>query len=381
MSGLTLSSSVRALGAVGTIGALALTAHTALNVRRLRRLPPDPPVVAERVSVLVPARNEAHRIAATITSLLGQRHLTDFEIVVLDDGSEDGTAEVVASTAGGDPRLRVLTGSDLPDGWLGKPHACQQLSDDATGSVLCFVDADVTLAPHAVAAAVALLRQTRLDALSPYPRQVAHGLGPRLVQPLIEWSWLTTLPLGVAERSPRPTLVAATGQFFVIDHDVYRRAGGHAAVADDVLDDVGLMRAVKRAGGRGVPVDGSALAACQMYDSWDDLVEGYTKSLWSAFGSPAGATAVVAALGLVYVAPVAAALAGSRVGLLGYGAGVLGRTLVARSTGQPSLPDVLAHPVSVATFGYLVGRSLRARRRGALTWKGRPVPGGLTSQT
>lgn len=130
-----------------------------------------------------------------------------------------------------------------------------------------------------------------------------------------------------------------------------------------------------------MPVDGSALAACQMYDTWDELVEGYTKSLWSAFGTPAGATAVVAALGLVYVAPVAAALAGSRLGLVGYGAGVLGRAVVARSTGQPLLPDVLAHPVSVATFGYLVGRSLRARRHGALTWKGRPVPGGLTSRT
>ena len=311
MSGLTLGSTVRALGALGAVGALALTAHTALNVRRLRRLPPNPPAVAERVSVLVPARNVAHRIAATITSLLAQRQLIDLEVLVLDDSSEDETATVVATTAGGDPRLRVLTGRDLPAGWLGKPHACQQLADAATGSVLCFVDADVTLAPQAVAAAVALLRQTRLDALSPYPRQVAHGLGPRLVQPLIEWSWLTTLPLGMAERSSRPSLVAATGQFFVVDHDAYRRAGGHAAVADDVLDDVGLMRALKRAGGRGVPVDGSALAACQMYDSWDELVEGYTKSLWSAFGTPAGATAVVAALGLVYVAPVAAALAGS----------------------------------------------------------------------
>ena len=381
MSRLRLAAAVRGLGAVGTIGALALTAHTAVNLRRLRRLPLHPPVVAERVSVLVPARNEAHRITPTITSLLAQERLLDLEILVLDDGSTDGTAALVHQTAHGDPRLRVLTGTDLPTGWLGKPHACHQLAAAATGSTLCFVDADVTVAPQAVASAVALLRQTRLDALSPYPRQVAHGLGPRLVQPLVEWSWLTTLPLGAAERSPRPTLVAATGQFFVVDHDAYHRAGGHAAVADDVLDDVGLMRAVKRSGGRGVAVDGSHLATCTMYDSWDELVEGYTKSLWTAFGSPTGAAAVVATLSLAYVAPAAAALVGSRLGLVGYGAGVLGRMLVARTTGQPVLPDVLAHPASVATFGYLVGRSWRAHRHGTLTWKGRPVARGLTPQT
>lgn len=373
MSGLPLTSVVRGLGAVGAVGALALTAHTVLNTRRLRRLPLDPSEVAERVSVLVPARDEAHRIAPTITSLLGQQRLMDLEILVLDDGSRDGTAQLVTATAAGDPRLRVLTGLGPPTGWLGKPHACHQLAQAATGSVLCFVDADVTLAPSAVASAVALLRGSGLDALSPYPRQVAHGFGPRLVQPLIEWSWLTTLPLAVAERSPRPTLVAATGQFFVVDHDAYRRAGGHAAVAGDVLDDVALMRAVKRAGGRGVAVDGSHLATCQMYDSWGELVEGYTKSLWSAFGSPAGAAAVVASLGLAYIAPAAAALTGSRIGLVGYGAGVLGRAVVARTTRQPVLPDVLAHPLSVATFGYLVARSWRARRRGTLTWKGRPV--------
>ena len=116
------------------------------------------------------------------------------------------------------------------------------------------------------------------------------------------------------------------------------------------------------------------MAQCRMYDSWDELVEGYTKSLWTAFGSPAGAAAVVAALGVTYVAPPAAGLlAGSRIGWLGYGAGVLGRALVARTTGQPLLPDVVAHPASVVVFGYLVAQSFRRRRRGALTWKGRTL--------
>jgi hypothetical protein len=365
---------VRALTAVGSAGAVALTAHTAVNIRRMRRLPDDPHPVAERVSVLVPARDEAHRIAPTIRSLVAQQRLADLEVIVLDDGSTDGTADVVREAAAGDPRVHIVDGRPLADGWLGKPHACQQLAEAATGSALCFVDADVTLDPLAVAAAVRLLREAQLDVVSPYPRQEADGLGPRLVQPLIEWSWLTTLPLGVAERSPRPTLAAATGQFFVVDRGAYDRAGGHHAVADDVLDDVALLRAVRATGGRGVPVDGSRHATCRMYDDWHELYDGYTKSLWRAFGGGAGSAATLAALGVLYVVPPVAAVAcRSRVGAVGYVAGVLGRVLVARATGQPVLPDVLAHPASIAALGWLTAASWRRKRVGSLRWKGRPV--------
>lgn len=358
----------------GAIASTALTLHTAVNVRRLRRLPANPEEVSERVSVLVPARNEAHRIGPTIRGILHQQRVGDLELQVLDDASDDSTSDVVIAAGAGDPRLHLLTGAELPPGWLGKPHACHQLSQAATGSVLCFVDADVRLDPLAIAAAVRLLRSSGLDAISPYPRQLADGVGPRLVQPLIEWSWLTTMPLRAAERSPRPSLAAATGQFFVVDADAYWRAGGHRAVADAVLDDVRLLRAIKLAGGAGVAVDGSALSSCRMYDSWAELREGYTKSLWSAFGSPAGSVAVVGALVVAYVVPAAAAvLAGSKVGWVGYAAGVAGRVVVARTTRQPVLPDVLAHPVSVGVFAALVAQSWWGHRRGSLTWKGRQV--------
>ena len=369
------ASVLRGAAALGTLAATALTLHTAVNITRLRRpdgLPPAP--VAERVSVLVPARDEAHRIAPTIASILAQQGVADLEVLVLDDGSTDGTADVVRAVAAGDPRLRVLTGGDLPAGWLGKPYACHRLGQAATGSVLVFTDADVVLEPHAVAATVTALRVGGLQLISPYPRQVADTPGTRLVQPLLEWTWLTTLPLGPAERSRRPSLAAATGQLLVVDADAYRRAGGHQAVATAVLDDVGLLRAVKRNGGRGVPADGSAIASCRMYDSWDELRDGYTKSLWSAFGSPAGAAAVGGALTLVYIVPpLAALLTGSRVGAAGYAAAVAGRVLVARTTAQPVWPDVLAHPVAVGTLVYLLGESWRRRRRGELAWKGRPV--------
>jgi hypothetical protein len=371
-----MSSVWRGLVRVGSFGAVALTAHTAVNLRRLRVPNNDPPATTERVSVLLPVRDEAARVAPCLESLLEQIRVPDLEIVVIDDGSSDGTIEVVRAVAGDDPRVQLLSATEVPTGWLGKPHACQALADAATGSVLVFVDADVRLAPHGIAAAVDLLRSSRLQLVSPYPRQIAITAAERLVQPLLQWSWLTTLPLRLAERSGRPTLGAANGQFLVVDAQTYGRSGGHAGaqVRSAVLDDVALLRAVKATGGRGGVVDGTALANCRMYENWAQLRDGYTKSLWSAFGSRTGAGAAVAGLGLVYLVPPVAALGGSLTGLSGYLAAVLGRYAVAERTAGRSLPDSLAHPASIAIFGWLTVRSLIARRRGTLVWRGRSLP-------
>ncbi len=366
----------RALVWTGSAGAVAATAHTFVNLQALRAPGGDPAPVPERVSVLVPARDEAAHIGACLASVLDQVSVPDLEILVLDDGSTDGTAEAARRAAGGDPRVRVLTGDPLPEGWLGKPHACDQLGRAATGTVLVFLDADVVLAPHALAATVHLLRGAGLDVASPYPRQLAETWSERLVQPLLQWSWLTLLPLRLAEGSPRPSLTAGNGQLMAVDAQAYRRLGGHRAVRAEVLDDVALVRAVKAAGGRGGVVDGTGLATCRMYEDWPSLREGYTKSAWAAFGSPAGAAGVLAALGVLYVVPPVAALRGSLVGLAGYGAAVTGRYVVAERTGGRSLPDSFGHPASVVLLAWLTAESWVRRRRGTLRWKGRPLPRG-----
>lgn len=362
----------------------ALTLHTWVNATRWLRRPPDGPVkVTEPVAVLLPLRDEADRVEPCLRALLAQRGVPGLRIVVLDDGSTDGTAEVVRTVAGGDPRLTLLTGVAPPPGWLGKPHACWQLATrtDPAVTVLAFVDADVVLNPYAVAAAATELRAARAALLSPYPRILVATATDRLVQPLLQWLWLTFLPLRAMERSPRPSLAAAGGQFLVVDRAGYLRAGGHAAVADKVLEDIELARAVKRSGGRIALADGSRLAACRMYETWPQLRDGYSKSLWASFGHPTAAAVVVALLLLLYTAPpllavvalAAGAPAVAGLAVLGYLLGVAGRVLSARSTGGRAWPDALAHPVSVGVLGWLTFRSYHLRKRRRLSWRGRPV--------
>lgn len=357
----------------GAAGAVAVAAHTAVNARLLRTPGPRSEPVTDRVSVIVPLRDEAARARACLSALLATRDVPDLEVIAYDDGSTDGTGDILREIAAADRRLVVLAGSEPPPGWLGKPHACARAAARSGGDVLVFVDADVTVAPDGLARAVRMLRTSGLALISPYPRLIALGPAERLIQPLLPWSWLALLPLRAAERSARPSLSAAGGQLLCVDAGAYRRAGGHGAVRGEVLDDIALLRAIKRTGARGVVADGTALAETRMYDGWAALRDGYAKSLWAAGGGAAGSAAQLGLLGWLFVVPAVAAARGSRAGVVGYLAGVASRLIAGRRTGGRCWPDAAAHPLSVALLGWLTVVSWWRRLRGTARWRGRPV--------
>jgi GT2 family glycosyltransferase len=375
---------VNALRVIALVN-IALAAQTWHNTRSLREpshaLPN--PSSTELISVLVPARNEAKNIDALMRCLAAQDENLNLEILVADDDSLDETAQLIkrwVSRAEINRPVRLIEITEpLPRGWLGKTWACHTLATEAKGSVLIFLDADVRLSPNAIAQAVEMLRASHLSLLSPYPKQVTSSGLARLIQPLLQWSWLTFLPLNYSEK-PRTSvlLAAANGQFLVCDANAYRAVRGHAAVAGEVIDDVELARAFKSHGFQVGMADGASMASCQMYETNDELIEGYSKSLWRAFGSPFGG--VVASLGLLalYVLPAAAAIGTSdsrarNAGVIGYLAGVTQRVLAAKKTESEIWPATVLQPVSIAALVTLIGVSIIKKSRGGLTWRGRSL--------
>lgn len=370
----------RLLVRAGALASTALTAHAAANLTQVPRVRHQPARALERVSVLVPARNEAHRIEPTIRSLLAQEGLDDVEILVLDDGSTDGTAELVHAVADGDRRLRVLTGEDRepPPGWLGKPWACQRLADAASGTALVFIDADVVLGPHAIAAAVCLMRERTASLVSPVPRQLADTAVERLTQPLLNWAWISLLPMPLVAQSSKGLWAAAIGQFLVVDTAAYHASGGHGLVRDKVVEDLSFAQGFKAHGNRVLPAIGSEVAHCRMYTDGHEVYEGYAKSLWSLFPGWAATGAAIGGAFVVFGLPVIAAV-GARDrstrawGAWGYASAVAGRALIARNVGERAFPDALAHPISVTTMLSILVASRVRLGDDSLRWKGRRV--------
>ena len=326
--------------------------------------------IQESVSVVVPLRNEATNVAELIDSLRAQKNLVHVEYLLLDDNSEDGTLALLHQHTSGLSNFHILNGSTLPQGWIGKTWALQQLFERASGEIIVSVDADVRLVPDAISAAVTLLKETQLDFLSPYPSQLAHSWSERLIQPLLQWSWMSTVILRIAEKSSISSMVVANGQFFVVRRAALAQVGGYKSVSNKVLDDVGLARTLVKQGSHGCVANGASIASTRMYSSWGEIQAGYGKSLHAAFGSVFGSALAITFLFLTGIAPLIAGITGSYVAWYAYSAVTLTRAMSSIKTGKNGV-DAFLHPISSALLIYLIIYSWLMR--GQVQWKGRTL--------
>ena len=364
--------------AVLALGAVPLV-MTVINLAALR----TPPVATAGLgtSVLIPARDEEANIGACVASVLVSTH-DDFEVIVLDDGSSDRTAEIVRTMMAHDARLRYESAPPLPGGWNGKQHACHVLSTLARMPQLVFIDADVRLEPDGLARLVHGL--DAVDLVSGVPRQIMKSVIERLFVPMINTLILGYLPVPLMRRRADVGLGAGCGQMMAVRAGAYRQAGGHAAIRTSLHDGLKLPRLFRTVGLQTDLVDGTRLAHCRMYDTAGTLLAGLLKNATEGMAQPIALPIWTLLLVGGHVLPwfllVATAARGDwpacALAAIACALPLTARLLQARRCQEP-LGATALHPIGVAALVAVQWIALaRQVRRRPKTWRGRTYDAG-----
>ena len=341
-----------------------------LRVRALTQTP--------LVSVIIPARDEERAIERTVRALLAQTYPA-LEIIVVDDRSTDATPAILASFR--DPRLVVVhNGEEPPPGWLGKPWALHQGSLRARGELLLFVDADVIYAPDTIAAAVGHIEERDVSLVALLPDIEMHGFWENIVMPNLAVFAFSFLPLWLTNRSRTALLAVGGGPGNLVHRIAYDAAGGHEALKDAVVDDVGLARLFRRRGFDTEVVRADGWVSVRMYHGLGEIVRGFTKNAFAVFNrSYLMALLFFAGAIVFHLLPYALALTGNVYAIAAVALIILGRVILFRALGYRLDNALLGHPLMIAAWCWILVRSvwLTGIRR-QLHWRGRTYDAGST---
>ncbi|MFU8812990.1 MAG: glycosyltransferase [Balneolaceae bacterium] len=378
---------------------LYLIATSVVLIRNRFELTPLPSTATTgshlpKISVCIPARNEEAVIGRLLQSIVEQSYPA-FEILVLDDQSEDRTGNIIASFQERYPgQIRLLKGRPKPADWLGKPWACQQLGEAAEGDLLLFLDADTQMHSQLLPGVAAAFSGSSLDMITVWPRQKLSTFWEQTVVPLIYYALVTLLPAVYVQRNPRwmpPVMAeqfksrfaAACGQCIAFRKESYKAIGGHAAVKDQIVEDVELAKVIKSSGMMMRMYEGTGTITCRMYTSNREIFQGLRKNFFIGFNRSLPLFVMMALLHLtVFVLPVAVllyAIAVPNAALFFLSIScitlvLMHRLLLARWFGWNPL-YAFTHPLGVLWFQWLGITTLSDFIRGkSVTWKGRSMP-------
>lgn len=352
-----------------------------LSLTMTMNLPIFPKLMVERpledapfVSILIPARNEAIVIEATVKYLLKQTY-SKFELIILDDKSDDDTGKSALKAGQGDDRLRVIFGTDLPSGWMGKSWACHNLAQVAQGDILIFTDADVQWkSPHALNSLISQMTATNVDMLTVWSTQITETFAERVTVPLMGMVILGYLPTIMVHHSPFSIFSAANGQVMAWQKSAYEALGGHQAVANNVLDDVTLARLAKKKGYKIRMVDGNEHIQARMYADWNSVRNGYAKNILAGYGSVFALLLGTIFHWLIFLVPYLLLFMPEHrlSAIILIIAGLILRAVSAKFTNQRVI-DTLWMPLTVILFTIITVQSIYWHSTGKSSWKGRVI--------
>ncbi|WP_079480479.1 glycosyltransferase [Halobacillus salinus] len=328
-----------------------------------------------KVSLLIPLRNEEENVKGLIASL---KRLTydNLEILLLDDHSEDDTYRLLDQEISDDPRFRIISGRPLPSGWNGKVHACHQLSEEANGAYLLFLDADARVAPHVIESTVATMKKFDASMLSGFPHYPNDHFLSHMLVPLQHMVVQLHLPLMIANHTTSPAFTAACGIFICIEKSAYIKIGGHESVKGSLVEDVHIAREVKKHGLRMILVNITPSVLSYMYSSSKETWNGFKKNIYSGLGRSVWMVLFLSIFYTVlFLLPTAyiffAITEGSMLYLLPYLLTVTFKMYVDSRTGHPLWLSFFL-PVSVMIMITLMVVSMFVHLKGdTYQWKGR----------
>ena len=236
------------------------------------------------VSVLIPARNEEKNIAGILSDLLKQDY-QHIEIIVYNDQSTDKTEELVSALSETDSRIKLIRSNGLPKGWLGKNYACYNLSKQAKGSFLLFLDADVRISKDIIINTINHSIAHHTGLLSIFPKQIMITLGERITIPNMNYILLSLLPLVLVRKLKYQSLSAANGQFMLFNAKKYFEINPHELMKANKVEDIEIARYFKK---KNIPVAcliGDDTITCRMYEGFYEAVNGFSKNVTTFFGN------------------------------------------------------------------------------------------------
>lgn len=251
-------------------------------ILRRRKLP----VIEERklpfVSVLIPARNEELNIENILESLLNQNY-PNYEVIVLNDHSEDNTGKIIADIKEKYPRLKVLNGKTLPEGWTGKCYACTQLYEESKGEFILYTDADTTHKPESLRKSVTIALNRDADMLTIFPEMTMKSFAEKIMMPMLWFTIMLLLPFYFIDKKGFVKFSVGIGPFMMFRRAAYEKIGGHYSVKNAIVEDVWLARKIKEHNLKLIVEDGQEMLSVRMYRNFGEIWRGFSKNIYAGF--------------------------------------------------------------------------------------------------